>query len=100
MDTSHLKQILFEEMSLYAGEGFNSVSYLTVNEAEQIYTIVDYATIRGKKVFGTVLAARLLDDKIVIDRDNNYPPLEDALKARGVPENQIVLAYRQDTIEA
>ena len=41
MDSGTLKQILIEEMKKYAGEGLNAYSYLTENEAENLYTVVD-----------------------------------------------------------
>lgn len=100
MDTTTLKQILVEEMQGYTGEGLNAYSYLTENDAEQIYTVVDIATIRGKRLVSTVLIARLLDDQIVIELDHNNKELGDALKARGVPQDQIILAYRGDPVPA
>jgi hypothetical protein len=100
MDTTTLKQHLREEMALYAGEGMNGISYLTINEDAQVYAVIDYSTIKKKRIVWAALIARLVDDKIYIDVDNNYPTLFESLIARGVPENQIVLAYRQDTIEA
>lgn len=93
MDTPTLKQILLEELDGYTGEGLNDYAYLTTNEVEQIYTIVDIATVRGKRLIGTVLVARLVNDQIVIELDQHDKMLVDALKARGVPESQIVLAY-------
>jgi len=93
MDTGNLKQILMEEMQKYAGEGLNAYSYLMENEIENLYTIVDIANVRGKRIIGTVLVARLSDDKIIIELDHNNKLLADALTARGVPEDQLVLAY-------
>ena len=98
MDTATLKQALLEDLEGYAGEGLNDVAYLTANEAEQIYTIVDFATVRGKRLVGTVLVALLVDDRVVIELDRHDKLLVDALRARGVPEAQIVLAYRGDAI--
>jgi hypothetical protein len=100
MDTITVKQILLEELSRYTGEGLNDYAYLTTNEAEQIYTIVDIATVRGKRLVGTVLVARLVNDQIVIELDRHDKMLVDALKARDVPETQIILAYRGDAIPA
>ncbi len=100
MDTTTVKQILLEELDHYTGEGLNDYAYLTTNETEQIYTIVDIATVRGKRLVGTVLVARLMNERIVIELDQHDKQLVDALKARGVPETQIVLAYRGDTIPA
>lgn len=98
MDTGTLKQILVEEMQKYAGEGLNAYSHLTANETENLYTIVDIANIRGQRIIGTVLVARLHDDKIIIELDHNNKPLGDALTARGVPKDQLVLTYRDMTL--
>jgi len=98
MDTGTLNQILVEEMQKYAGEGLNAYSYLTANESENLYTIVDIAYVRGKRIIGTVLVARVQNSKIVIELDYNNKPLVDALTARGVPEAQISLTYRDMTL--
>ena len=66
MDTGTLKTILLEEMQKYAGEGLNAYSYFTANEAEQLYTVVDIANVRGKRIIGTVLVVRLQADQIII----------------------------------
>lgn len=100
MDTPALKQILLEEMQAYSGEGLNAYSYLTENEVEQIYTVVDIATIRHKRLVSTVLIARLLDNQVVIELDHNNKELVDALKARGVPEDQIIRAYQGHPVPA
>ncbi len=98
MDTATLKQILLEELEGYTGEGLNDFAYLTSNEVEQIYTIVDIARVRDKRLVGTVLVARLTNDRVVIELDRHDKLLVEALKARGVPEAQIILAYRGDAI--
>ncbi len=100
MDTATLRQILLEELEGYTGEGLNDFAHLTTNEAEGIYTIVDIATIRGRRLVGAVLVARLENDRIVIELDRHDKLLVDALRARDVPESQIVLAYRGDAIPA
>lgn len=100
MDTGTLKHILVEEMAKYAGEGLNAASYLTENDAESLYTVVDIARIRGQRIVGTVLVARLDHDKIVIELDHNSKPLVDALKSRGIPDEQLVLAYQDATLPA
>ena len=100
MDTATLREILLEELEGYTGKGLNDFAYLTTNEAEQIYTIVDIATVRDKRLVGTVLVARLTNDRVVIELDRHDKLLVDALTARGVPEAQVVLAYRGDAIPA
>lgn len=100
MDTVSLKKILLEELQGYTGEGLNDFAYLTTNEAEQIYTIVDIAQVRDKRLVGTVLVARLAGNQIVIELDRHDKLLVDALQARGVPESQVILAYRGDALPA
>ena len=51
MDIGAMKQILLEEMQEYTGKGLNDYAYLTSNETNQIYTVVDIATIRDKRIF-------------------------------------------------
>lgn len=100
MDTSTLKQILLEELEGYTGEGLNDYAYLTTNDTEHIYSIIDIATVRDKRLVGTVLVVRLVNDRIVIELDRHDKMLVDALIARGVPEAQIILAYRGDAVPA
>ncbi|MCY3780040.1 MAG: element excision factor XisI family protein [Chloroflexi bacterium] len=100
MDTATLKEILLEELQGYTGEGLNDFAYLTTNEAEQIYTIVDIAQVGDKRLVGTVLVARLAGDLVVIELDRHDKLLVDALQARGVPESHVILAYRGDALPA
>jgi hypothetical protein len=57
MDTTTLKQILLDEMQKYTGEGLNDVTTLTINEAAQMYAVIDVAQIRNKRVVGAGLVA-------------------------------------------
>ena len=82
-----------EEMQKYTGQGLNDYAYLTSNETEQIYTIVDIADIHGRRVIGVVLVVRVIADRIVIELDHHNKMLFDVLIARDVPANQIVWAY-------
>ncbi len=100
MDTGAMKQILLEEMEKYTGKGLNDYAYLTSNEADQIYTVVDIATIRDKRIVSTVLVARIVGQQIVIEVDHHDKQLVDALLAHDVPKAQIILAYRGDAVPA
>ncbi len=100
MDTTTLKQILLEEMQKYTGKGLNDDAYLTTNDTDQIYTVIDIATVRGRRVVGTVLVARLDSGKIVIEVDHHDKTLFEALRARGVATDFLVLAYRGDSVPA
>ncbi|MGJ3239021.1 MAG: element excision factor XisI family protein [Anaerolineae bacterium] len=101
MDTEILKQILLEEMQKYSGKGLNDYAYLTSNESDQIYTVVDIATIRDKRIVSTVLIVRIVvGQQVVVEVDHHDKQLVDALLARDVPEEQIILAYRGDAVSA
>lgn len=100
MDAGTVKQILLEEMEKYTGKGLNDYAYLTSNEADQIYTVVDIATIHDKRIVSTVLVVRLVGQQIVIEVDHHDKQLVDALLARDVPEQQIILVYRGDAVPA
>lgn len=98
VDTPTLKHILIDEMEKYTGKGLNAESFLTDNQAENLYTVIDIARVRDKRIIGTVLVARLHKNKIIIELDANNKPLVDALTARSVPNEQIVRAYQNTTI--
>lgn len=100
MDTSTLKRILLEEMEKYTGKGLNDYAYLTSNEAEQIYTVIDIAIIHNKRIVSTVLVTRILNEHIIIEVDRHDKQLVEALLARDISETQIILAYRGDVVPA
>ena len=100
MDTGTVKQILLEEMEKYTGKGLNDYAYLTSNETDQIYIVVDIAIVRDRRIVSTVLVARIVGQQIVIEVDRHDKQLVDALLARAVPEEQIILAYRGDAVPA
>ena len=49
--------------------------------------------VRNQHVVDAGLVARLMDDRIIIERNVNDKPLVDALLQAGLPRGQIVLAY-------
>lgn len=99
MATGTLKEVPLEEFDDYTGESLNDSAHLTANDAEQIYTIVDIATVRDRRPVGTALVVPLANDLVAIELDRHDKMLADALKARGVPDSQIVLAYRGDVVQ-
>lgn len=87
-------------MEKYSGKGLNDYACLTSNESDQIYTVIDIATIRDNRIVSTVLVARIVGPQVVIEVDHHDKQLVDALLARDVPEGQIILAYRGDAVPA
>lgn len=45
-----------------------------------------------------VVLARVVGDKVVIEEDNTDKKLIDALRQRGIPREQIILAYAGEPI--
>jgi hypothetical protein len=62
----------------------------------QVYAIIDMAHERDSRVVSAVL----VDTQIIIDLELHDKLLIDALKAQGVPEAQIMLAYQNDLLSA
>ncbi|MBL8156207.1 MAG: XisI protein [Anaerolineae bacterium] len=91
MDT--LKEITYQVVSGYAGEGLNGISYLTQNADGTVLTVTDFAQVQGKHITGISLVVRLIGNFVVIERDQNDKPLVDALLEAGILRSQIVLAY-------
>jgi hypothetical protein len=94
-----LRETLREAMMGYAVKGYNGVSYLTHSDDEQLFTVVGFGNVHGKRIVDLGLVARLVDDKIVIERDINDKILADALLQAGIPREQIVLAYAGEKVE-
>lgn len=91
MDT--LKETVRQTVAGYAGKGLNGVSYLTQNDDGSVFTVTDFARIRGEHVTGVRLVVRIVDDLTIIERDQNDKPLVDALLQAGIPRSKIILAY-------
>jgi hypothetical protein len=95
-----LVTILRQEVAEYAsnGRGGNILLFPLLDDTHQIYAVnaVDYPT--RKDVAGVVVLARIAENKIVIEEDATDRQLVDALLQKGVPREQIVLAYAGEPI--
>jgi XisI protein len=94
MDT--LKEVVKREVKAYAGKVLNDVSYFMVNDANDVFAVVDIAKSRGQHIAESGLIVRLIGDKVIIEQDTNDHPLVDALLQAGVPRETIVLAYANE----
>jgi hypothetical protein len=94
-----LKDTLEHVLVGYAGKALNGCSYLTSSADQQVFTIVSIGQVRDQHIVGTGLVVRLMNDRIIIERDVNDKPLVDALVQAGVPRGQIVLAYAGETVD-
>lgn len=95
-----LNEITREEVRKYAGRGrgANAILFPLLDEERMTYTViaVDYPI--REDVALVVVLARVVDDKVVIEEDTTDKKLVDALLQRGIPREQIVLAYDGEPI--
>jgi hypothetical protein len=96
MDT--VKQTVREVMQGYAGKVLNGYSYLTQNDDGSVFTVVVVAHLHGKHHSGVSVVVRIVDDHVVIERDQNDKTVLDALVQAGIPRQQIILAYAGEPV--
>lgn len=82
----------------YTGEALNGYSYLTENKDGTVFTVVSVGYLPDKRIVDAGLIVRLLENRILIERDVNDKPLVDALLEAGIPREQIVLAYAGEPV--
>jgi hypothetical protein len=95
-----LADIVREEVIEYASDGVggNIRLFPMCDEVRHIYAVnaVDYP--RYANIAGVVVLARVVGDKVVIEYDGTDKPLVEALLQRGIPREQIILAYAEETV--
>jgi len=96
MDT--LKDVVHRIVAGYAGRGLNSISYLTQNDDGSVLTVTDFARIHGEHISGISLVVRIIDDRVIVERDQNDKIVKDALIQAGIPRERIILAYAGETV--
>ncbi len=96
----NLKDILREEVAGYAGSGrgANIRLFAILDDERQTYAVNAVRHPEKNRPAGVVVLARIADDKIIIEEDRTDRPLADALIQRGVPRDQIILAYAGEPI--
>lgn len=92
MDT--LEKVLCTEMEKYAVKGLNDEAYFAIAESQKTYFIVGISEFDSARQVDTDIIVRLINDKIIIEKDMNSKPLVDA----GVPRDSIVLAYEGEEV--
>jgi len=98
MDTFDLKEHVEREVAAYAGKQFNAVGYFLTDHDHKVFSIVDVGSFGKKPFTTTTLLVRVEDAFVVIYYDGNSLPLVDALLDKGVPREQIILAYAGESI--
>lgn len=93
MEREELEAIVREEVFSFADvHGLNANFYFLENREQHIYAVGAITHERQNRGYLPILV-RIEDDKVFIECDNNMTPLHLELYQRGVPENQVVLAY-------
>jgi hypothetical protein len=96
MDT--LRQIVHDVVGRYAGRVLNGQSFLTESPDGDVLTVVDVTKQAGEHRSGVSVIVRMVDEYIIIERDQNDKLVVDALVQAGVPREQIILAYAGEQV--
>jgi hypothetical protein len=94
-----LKEVLCDTLLGYAGKGLNDYSYLTVDDQQQVFAVIDFGWYKDERIADAGLIVRLENDHIIIERDINDKVLVDALVQAGIPRQQIILAYAGEALK-
>lgn len=99
-EMTDLITIVREEVEKYyaGGRGANAILFPVLDDVRQTYAViaVDYPV--REDIALVVVLARVVGDKVVIQEDTTDRKLVDALLQRGIPREQIVLAYEGEPI--
>ncbi len=95
-----LADTLREVLVGYTGEALNGYSYLTESSDGTVFSVVSVGELPDKRIVDAGLIVRLVDERIIIERDVNDKLLVDALLQADVLRQQIVLAYAGEPVEA
>ncbi len=95
------KTILYEEVRDYVTQAFKGQLYFSVSEDEALYSIVfvpddNYPV---KVETDIIVAARILNNMVSIEKDTTDKPLYKELMRRGIPRENIILKYAGEKLE-
>ena len=93
-----LKSVLEKTIESYTGKGLNGYAYLIYDPVRGVYTVISVGYTKGQRSVDANLIVRVVDDKIIIERDMNNKILLDALLQAGVPRRQVILAYAGEPV--
>src|SRR5260221_6463140 len=96
MDT--VESILQKTIEGYTGKGLNGYAYLVHDPDRAVFTVISVGFIKGKRYVDANLIVRLVENKIIIERDQNDKVLVEALIQVGVPRDQIILPYAGEPV--
>jgi hypothetical protein len=84
---------LREEVHRYGKHGLNVRFFPLLDDLHQNYAITALPLPDREQGPEIVMMARLEGEYIIIEADNTDRPLYEALMARGIPRERIILAY-------
>jgi hypothetical protein len=96
-----LSDIVKEEVSWYAGtsgRGINLRLFKVFDETRQVYAVTASDYPKRVEPGSVIVMARIVDNRVVIEEDNTDRPLVDRLTERGIPRDQIILAYTGEPV--
>jgi hypothetical protein len=96
MDT--LRDSIRHEVQSYTGKGLNGYGYMIAGSDPVAWTVVSVGYIDGERIASADLIVRLIGSNVVIERDDNDPPLVDSLVQAGISRSQIILAYAGEPV--
>jgi hypothetical protein len=95
-----LKQQVQEVVAGYARKGLNGESYLTKSDDESVFTVVGIGRIQGRHISNVSLFVRVVDNVVIVERDQTDKPVVDALVQAGISREQTILAYIGEPVPA
>ncbi len=93
-----LKQTVREVVAGYAGKVLNGYSFLTHTDDGSVFTVFDVARLNGRHISGVSLVVRIVDDIVIVERDQNDKLVVDALVQASIPREKIILAYAGEPV--
>jgi len=93
-----IAEVVRQEISSYATHGYNLAGeriklYFVENPQDQVFAVLGpYDPVDDKAEL--IIMVRIVEDKVIIDFDKTSKPLYSALRRAGVPDQQIVVAWK------
>lgn len=98
---NNVETILYEEVRGYLTPAYKGQLYFSVSENETLYSIIFVPDDNYPVKVDTdiVVAARIQDDRVLIEKDTTDKPLYKELLRRGIPRENIILKYAGEKVE-
>lgn len=92
------KELVRAAVEQYARKGLNAEGFFTQSLDGNVLSVA-YVAHQGKNTTTVLnLLVRFVADFIVIERDQNDPPLVETLLQAGIPRSQIIAAYAGEPV--